>query len=438
MQAKVEADAQIAMGWWDSLLAKLFAYIIPGIQIVMHVIVSMIDTLLIPLVELNTAMQGNRTPGFYSMVAGVIGDLLGMEVDPSSIQAGFQQRGEVGAMKAIGAKLYDALAGEFSRGDVLTPQQGVAAAQSFLGFLMSFAIREGNMALIWSLIPEDIRYGEGIREYGEMMAKNLGLGRMARRALQPLIQTVIADPLQWALNQQYHPKMLGPDVATRAYNRQLINNADWFQEMSYAGYNPARSVALQSEYLSHIPTSDIEVLRNLGKFTDDDAVRALWNQNYDNGSAQQIMQVWDANAAKPYVDALATTLRTLHVNGDIDRVTFEAAVDRLNIGAAAQAAIKDNVATELLYPRKQLTLAEIQSAYVSGLVDLDQLGAYLQKSGYSSDDATVLTMQTLLKLDTKEAQIRVAQFKYDKAVKAAQAKNEPIPPPPAILATGAV
>src|SRR5271157_4781422 len=58
------------------------------------------------------------------------------------------------------------------------------------------------------------------------MAKNLGLGRMARRALQPLIQILVADPLMYKLQEDYRPKRIGAMPAIKKYFRRNVRAAD--------------------------------------------------------------------------------------------------------------------------------------------------------------------------------------------------------------------
>jgi len=99
-------------------------------------------------------------------------------------------------MQATGAAFVDLLASEFAgvtqtdEGGVfkvakgtgigglpnvpLTPEGGMNAARAFLGFAMSFAVREGNTDFFASLIPFGI--GEGYKAFAEDLSKSLGLG----------------------------------------------------------------------------------------------------------------------------------------------------------------------------------------------------------------------------------------------------------------------
>src|SRR5207244_1753262 len=133
------------------------------------------------------------------------------------IHGSFTQPKRLESLRTIGGQIYNALQDELKPGTgELTPASGLAAAEKFLGFLTEFAVRQGNVAFISELIPIEFNFLGGLREYGETLAKNLGLGRLSRRALQPLIQTLIADPLQWQLNTTYRPTLLNETSAIKA------------------------------------------------------------------------------------------------------------------------------------------------------------------------------------------------------------------------------
>src|SRR4029077_6578396 len=104
-----------------------------------------------------TAMQGINQPGFFALIAAVLGDLLGVEFPQQAIQDAFQKRGSIAAMQVVGGNIFDTLAGEFTAG--VTPgamAPSAAPAKAFLGFLTSFAVRQGNVALMSELLPMEV------------------------------------------------------------------------------------------------------------------------------------------------------------------------------------------------------------------------------------------------------------------------------------------
>src|SRR6266851_1621430 len=186
------------------------------------------------------AAQGENNSTAWELSAAILGDLLGVEVDAAALKQSRFGSGRLAGMEALGKNLYDVLSSEFqpSSGNLETPE--AAPAQRFLGFLMNFAIREGNVALLSEFIPEELNFIKGFREYGTTMAKNLGLGRMAARALRPLPQILVADPLTRQLNAQYRPHRLAKEQAIKAFFRKSMTEAELRKELAEEGYSEGR------------------------------------------------------------------------------------------------------------------------------------------------------------------------------------------------------
>jgi hypothetical protein len=303
-----------------------------------------------------------------------------------------------------------------------------------MGYLLGFSVREGNIAFLTSILPEAVEPFSEMKEYGEMMARCLGFGRMARQALHPLIQTLITDPLQWYVNQQYAPKLLGEGLAVRAYNRGKIDGPTFATEMAYAGYNTTRSAVLQEDSLTHLSAADAWTLYKNQKYSSEQLQGVYQNNGMDPSTSGDWIESQILNECAPWITALIQDWKSQTLAGYVTLAQFEGFVDTLNWPTDVANALKNAVGQICELPRKKLTLAEVQSALVEGLVDSTYLQTFLKNEGYSSDDQLTLYYQTLIKLGTQEAKVAVAQYTYDKAVKTAQGKNLPIPPPPAILA----
>src|SRR5882762_2267672 len=133
------------------------------------------------------AAQGEKNSGFYDLAAAVVEDLTGVKVDAEQLKQSAFGSGRLAGMETLGGDLYNLLEEEFApkSGDLEDGDAGPAA--TFLGFLMNFCIRQGNVDAMCEAMPKELGFLSGFRGYGENMAKTLGLGRLARQALKPLI-----------------------------------------------------------------------------------------------------------------------------------------------------------------------------------------------------------------------------------------------------------
>ena len=235
-------------------------------------LVRSVDFLLTLAVELLTKFQGTGTPEFFTLLAAMLSDLMGVQFTSSNMQSAWQRGGDVSAMKSAGGLLFDQLSQEFNPGPTLTPDTGLASAKAFIGFMLAFSVRQANVATLLSLIPEEFRVLDGMREYAVAMARNLGLGRLARRALQPLIQTVISDPLQWYLNNKYRPKLLSESLAVRSWLRGMIDESAMKQILAWTGYSDTGISAIQQESYTRPPISDFYQLFKYAALSLNDAL----------------------------------------------------------------------------------------------------------------------------------------------------------------------
>jgi len=477
-QGKAQAIGGMAAGWIDDLIRKHVLSHASGGGGILGAIASLVDDYLAVIVAFFDQVQGKGTPGFFTLMAELLGGLLGIEISADHINTAWKRGGTHAGFAAVGASYWAGMMTQLGSPKTLTPESGLAAAQGFLGYLLGFSIREGNLGFITSLIPEEWRITDGIEEYARAMRSSLGLGRMARQALHPLIQTLITDPLQWYVNRTYMPKLLGTSQAIRAYNRNLITQDMLNQEATYDGYNSQRLEAMIEEVLEQLGNSELYTLLKWGYIDRQEFTILMKRRGVHPVDADRYLQYARFNEADSAVNQTLSVLRGQFVNGFIDGPTFENMVNTLPLGdeqkvrfiAAvhqetsyprthlAWGNVQDAVSRGLLtpadasawltgagygdrdaavmigLPRKTLTLSQVQEAFLEGLIDSTDIANYLRIEGYSDDDAQTLWYLTLLKLGTKQAKQAVAQYAYNKAKAAAEKKGEPPPPPPAILA----
>lgn len=344
------------------------------------------------------AAQGEQNPQFWELVATIISDLTGTEVNAETLKQARFGSGRLAGMQATGNALYSQLKSEFAPSDTLTPDGGEKAAQAFLGFLMSFAVRQGNVALLAEFIPEEANVLKGFREYGEMMAKNLGLGRLARRALTPLIQTTIADPLQWKLNQQYRPHLLSPSSAVRAWTSGYLTDSQMREQLSLQGFSETKIDALIQEGLTQLTLDEINTLRAFGLVADQDALLYIRRTGYEPVVADLALKALDRREIVTASRNIANRLVHEYTQGIITADELSTAMGKLALTDAERAGFEGLAGTLNALPRKELTLSEMHKAFLQGVITVNDWEDYLIRVGYRQDDRAILTNMLLLDL----------------------------------------
>jgi len=425
-------------GWIVDLVTAWWLAIVKGTLAVLRQIVDDWDYLFSFAMQLLSVLQGNQGAGAARLIAETLMDLLGVEhIDPAVIQKGFSH-GYIGGARAVGAEFFHVLLKELepAASGAIQPKDGLNAAETFLGFVLGYAIRQGNTEFWIEMIPEEYRWFiGGLREYGELMAKNLGLGRLTRLALQPLFKVLIQDPLTWQLNQEFHPTRMGEGMAIKAWAMGKLSDQDLATEISYAGYDPKLTEILQNEFSGKLSVSDVERLNAAGRIDEESAIFAIRQAGVQQGTAALMLDAERRRSGAAVVQQLVLDIRKMFLDRFISAENRDALWSALPLPEIQRSLLAVEADTMYQFPTKRLSLAEMQTAFVQGIIDLSDLETYLSDEGYSSDDRNTLAQLTLLKLETDAAKIQLAKYAYAKAKAKAAKKGEPPPPPPAILAT---
>lgn len=407
-------------------LARLFAPLV-------RIFANSMDEILAAVAVLFQAGQGEGSRGFADLTAAVLGDLLGVEIDGTEIFSAFQGHGRIDAMEVAGSKLVDLLTEEFIGSGELSPESGDAAVRTFLGFVLSFAVRQGNIAFITSLIPEEWRFADGFREYGELMAQALGLGRLTRLAFRPLLDILVATPFKWNLNQQYHPQRFNAGLLGNPFLGLTVDHDMIVKDLDLDGWSADRIAELIKIHQKRLSVEELELVQRYSSLSSDYVTQALQESGYPDELQTAILSIVALKRADSAVTALVDELETRTADGHITVDDLQNYLNALPLTDLEKRYRVETAQFKLKSPHKSLTTAEVQTAFVEGILTIDDVQANFVAQGYNADDTNVLLALTLLKLAKQAEAQAVAQFNWEKKVAAARAKNLPEPPKPAIL-----
>lgn len=406
-------------GLAEYLWAAFWAALVDGLKAIITLLASGFDEVLSLIAPFLTASQGEQTKGFYDLVAALLEDLLGIPVDSDALSNAQNDRGRIGAMQAVGGDLFNALANEFiglqpdagagagvgglpgTPGQPLTPTQGVNAAKAFIGFLLSFSVRQGNAAVFSDALSFHLL--AQLREYGEEMAQNLGLSRLARRAMQPFIQTLIATPLQQALNQQYRPHVMSEKQIAAAYIRGEIDRSDFLNRLTLQGFSDADAQLLVSDSYTRLQTHDVLALADFGLLSDTDVNARITALGYNTSDVPLLRQARDAEASigvqRDYIKAAIADLHS----GLIDTITFEQDLNGTVFGPIEKDWYKRLAENRTGAKKRKLSYGLLKRTYLDATITLDELLKGLMDLGYSQADIDTLEVEVLLEQSLAKA-----------------------------------
>lgn len=407
--------------------------------LVINALLSLLITVLSPLMGAVVAevlglldvLRKQLDPSVAAVAVQVLNELLGTEFTDAHLASGVDVASHLARASEVGGLLHDQLTREFQGEADVTPAAGAAAARRMSGFLINFGTATGIIGALGGLVP--FIHLDEMREIGEEVARNLGLGRLHRQVMKPLISTLIAQPYQWYLNQKFHPAQFKEGDLVNPFQQTVMPHDVILKSMDLLGYSPDKVEELIRLHTKKLTLPDIELFFRWQIFTADQAAAEARKIGYLDEVSTAAMFAEQLKRTDADVKALVDAAETAAVEGHITTEEFSTLLGSLPLAPREKDFRVQAVQYKVKAPRTHITLAQAQTAFEQGLWTLDQLEAYLVARGYSADDVNTLELLTLLKLAKLEEAIKVAQFTYDKRVAAAKAKNLPIPPPPAIL-----
>lgn len=432
-QARQLAGGYKSSGILGDLATMLWTWLARHLQDVVAVAAGVYDKFLTVLAQFFFAAQGQRNPAYFELVAALMTDLTGISVDGSKMFHDFQAKGRLASMRDIGGALFNALSSEFagveqtdagsawkvSPGAGLgglpvhdyVPGDGVNAARALWGFATSFAVREGNTDMLADYLP----YGTGrwFKDFAEDFSKSVGLTRLIRTALGPFMHIQVALPLQYDLHTQYRPTLLGPSEAVRAFFTGALDPDVAIGELRKHGYSDARIEALKSldarplsihEYRTALAASGRQ--RPADYMTGDVVAARLGKDRYDKTTVEGWLDVLDLDPARrlslTYVERYVLQFLEGHLTVDAINAFLAQAESAsgvlLTAGEfASLKALVTSVSVNPVLRIRHLNLSQLQLAYIDGTISLDELSAHMTQLGYTADDITIFTLETLFK-----------------------------------------
>src|SRR5215472_8643890 len=166
------------------MLSFLFATIVLLITIVGTQFASEV-------VSVIKSIRSDGASDFAALGASVMGEAFGFDIDPGNLSTGQGSGANAARANAIGTSFMSQLEKMLIPAGGVNPASGRQSAATLAGWLTVFAV--GNNITSWIAELVSLDHFTGLKDIGEDVARNLGLGRIAHQAIAPLVRNVIAQ-----------------------------------------------------------------------------------------------------------------------------------------------------------------------------------------------------------------------------------------------------
>jgi hypothetical protein len=356
------------------------------------------------LLEALDAVRKGIDPSVANLSVAVLNEFLGTDFGAQNLPLGLGTGDHLARGQAIGQLLMGQLESEFANGYV-TGQGSIAAAQTFAGVSINFGLASAIMGVIGGAIPFGMHMEE-LRELGEEVAKNIGLGRLVRRGLQPLVKILVSDPAEWYYNTKYLPTQFGIGDIVNPYTSSLMSTPAIFTAMNLLGYSNDKIQELIQLHQKKISPADVELLINNGLWAQTDGTNYTARDGWPSGFAGTVLQLEVLREVQKYVDATVVQAEDEVKAGKMTIDEFTQLVNGLPYNQTVKAAIvaltNYKVAAHVGRPHYFLSDGQLAIAFEAGLVTIDDLTTRWAAQGATQSDIQIKTALLLLKLNRLE------------------------------------
>jgi hypothetical protein len=424
-------DGFLAEQGTPGFLRPIIAGIVSGILLIGVVLIAVIVQGVLgvgtffatSVLQLIHKVRAENPADFNQVIAASLSELLGVEISAADLPTGQGPEGINARVLAIGSKLHDLLGSEFGTGGPITPEQGAANARKFSGFAINFAVSSAFIAILSE--AESFGILKEFRELGVETAQAIGLGRMVRLALQPLIRNAVQQPYDRYLKALIRPDTLSEAQVVRALQGGDIDDATARQMLAEKGYPDNLIDLLIKDLKVKIGITELARLTRYNILTEDQAIERLTAQGYPKEDALLLLKGTLAERADTQVGSILAILESARLEGFMGQAEVEANLNDLPLSVEEQRLFLKKLGIQLERARKHITFAQAKTGIVEGIVDFSFLDQWLTDQGYTDEEHLILTYEVIQALAAADAK------KKAKAATAAALgkKGKPVPPP---------
>jgi hypothetical protein len=357
-------------------------------------------------------------PIIGALTAPVVSGLFGAEVDAGMFSKRIARGGGAAAGQAIMAGFMKAIAGE----GAAKMEPGQEGATRLAGAAVTATIESLFNAIatemLSDVIPELGPHFESLSELPEEILRTLGVSRLVRRGLAPLVDVAAAVPMRWYVNKAYRPELLAVGPAVQQFLRGKWSREQLDEELARQGWSPERIEAQIFSGTKRFTESQLEELRSEHAITDPDAIAKLQELGWSAETADALTKKWRLNRIQEFHGRELSALVAAFVSREISPSEFSSKVGFLvdeddrksSVMSWAEHARELNV--------KHVSHAEIKELVQRGLATRADYRRWLQREGYADEDA--LWLELLIETEIHGTEEAAAAKKRAAAERAAE------------------
>jgi hypothetical protein len=338
-------------------------------------------------------------PVIAGIVAPVLSGLFGAEIDEGAFARKLAKGGGNEAARAIVTHFFKAIEGD--GGAEIAP--GTDGAARVASAAVAASLESSFNALVPSMLshlfPFDLGHFTEIMELPEDIIRSLGVGRLVRRAIGPLVTVCAATPMEWHVNKKYSPTLLPTGAAVQQILRGQGKADEWKEDLRRQGYSEKRIDALLNQGRKFFSPSDVRTFYSRGEWTGDQAEQHLRDQGYDADTAHDALRLEGLKRFEQLEGQEAAAIISAYASRDIDRSEMLSLLTTAVTPASERALYTELADVRRKANVKRLSLSQVEAMVKTGVLNMRDYRATAEREGYPLDEVTALELQLRWEID---------------------------------------
>lgn len=375
--------------------------IIAAAKIIVGVLLGSAGAIGAKLAEVIVGAEEVADPAFQRLMQVAFQDITGIDMGGASTAPGARSS-RTGAARNLGAALMAAVAGSTpggGGGGEITPSQ--APAEEYVTWVTQLALEGWLMGVLGETIT--LGQVEALGELDDALAQTIGLGRMTRRVMAPLLDAKVITPFRWHVNKAYRPELLAASDNARQIARGRGNRETWLEDMRRLGYREDQIEAILNNQRRFFGASDVRQFLARGYWTREAALQHLRDQGYDEQAAADALRLEGLRRIESLEGAEGNTLVNAYGNWEIDRATFTGMLADVVTDQAERNLLIELGELRRAVNVKTLSLADVERAAKMGILAPRDYRRALERAGYEPDAVAIKELMLRKELDEKRA-----------------------------------
>lgn len=347
-------------------------------------------------------------PEIMKAAAAALSDYFNTTISVGDISRNRSAGARTSFSQNLGSFILESMFGQFEVPQNITPDVGRRNAERILGYNVGTTL-ESWLGKVISTTPLT-RWIPNWADLDDVMQQTLGLGRINRRIMGPLLKILVADPFLWDLNRTFAPTLFNAGQLVRLRNRKVLGDSDFFEQMSWLGFDKDKAAKMRN-LVSRLPEKeDIAKMLELGLITNARATEIYEALGFTETGAQIMTAVTEDDKIRNINNAVESTARDMFRDREIDEPTLVATLGKAGRSPGEIEAFVGLARIQRARPRS-VGRGVMEEGFRKNLIPLGRLREFYTTEGYSVDDRVLLEELAIEDRLKQEERDRVAAEK---------------------------